>query len=50
MQVLPAKRQDENCPLRYSEGSTNQNGKNVVNLCGSKNFEIQVILQLGIQL
>ena len=40
MQVLPAKRQEENCTVRYSKGLKNQN---VGHLCESNNFdEIQV--------
>ena len=32
MQVLPAKRQKENCTKRYLKGSRNQNGEHLVNL------------------
>ena len=40
MQVLPAKRQEENCTVRYPKGLKNQN---VGHLCESNNFdEIQV--------
>ena len=39
MQMLPSKRQEENCTGRYSKGLTNQNGEHFRE---SNNFEIQV--------
>ena len=38
MQVLPAKRQEENYVGRYSKGIKNQNEKPLVNPCASTNF------------
>ena len=35
MQVLPAKREEENCTGRYSKGLRNQNGEHV---CESNNL------------
>ena len=43
MQVLSAKKQEENCTGRYSKGLRNQNENDLVNLCESNNFETQVI-------
>ena len=44
MQVLPARRQEENYIKRYSKELINQNDKHLVNLCELNNFETQVIL------
>ena len=44
MQVLPAKRQEENCIGRFSKGLSNQNEKHLVNLCEYS----QLAIQLGI--
>ena len=43
MEVLQAKRQDENCTGSYSEGVRDQNVEHLVNLCESNNLETQVI-------
>ena len=42
MQVLPAKRQEENCTGQYSKGLSNPDGKHLVNLCKSNKFQTQV--------
>ena len=39
MQVLPVKRQEEDCTGRYSRRLENQNGKYLVNLFESINLE-----------
>ena len=44
--MLPAKRQEENCTLRYAKGLKNQNEKYLVNLYKSNNLEIQVIIPI----
>ena len=38
MQVLPAKRQEQNCRDKYSTGLRNQNGEHFVHRCESNNF------------
>ena len=42
MQVMQAKRQEENYTGKYSKGLRHQNGEHLVNLCESNNFETQV--------
>ena len=46
MQVLPAKRQEENCTGRYSKGLKKQNGGHFVNLFESNNLETQVMFPI----
>ena len=46
MQVLPARRQEENYTWRYSKGLKNQNGKYLVNLYESNDLETQVIFPI----
>ena len=36
MQVLPAKRREENCTERYLRGLRNRNGEHLANICESK--------------
>ena len=39
MQVLPAKRREENCTERYLRGSRNRNGEHLANICESKTHQ-----------
>ena len=47
MQVLPAKRQEENCTGMYLKGLKNRNGEYLVSLSKSNNLEIQVIFPIS---
>ena len=50
MQILLAKRQEENCTGSYSKAVKNQNGNYLVDLYESNNLEIQVIFLIGSEL
>ena len=50
MNASIAKRQEENCPGRYSKGLRNQNREHLANLCESKNLETQVKFLSGLLL
>ena len=41
-----SKRQEKNCPGRYSRRLRNQNGEHLVNLCESDILETQVIFRI----
>ena len=45
MQVLPAKRREENCTERYLRGLRNQRGEHLLTLCKSNILETQVIVK-----